>query len=332
MIKSMESKNNQADNLDSKKIEEEINKRIKKLPRKFINLSYSEKRKIVLEEMNITSKVNDIVECIDLQNNTMILFDIPKIRKARDEYIEKLISEIKDEAMTYEDKLLKVLNELNSSESFEIDNNKEEVKILEPDKIIINKNNLSCSVISDSTLYSSVSSEIPLQHSNLWIENEYYDIIDSSKQKEKNKDEEYLFYQYDNNLNTYNFAISQKLMSVYKLNKISTEGVNKENFKKKYGLYFCGKKIKEFNKKCSPNEMMCKDCMNKNKKIYHLDKHKSAMININGRVSSNDFGDNIYQCFGKFLYKNERKTCAEGKFTCEACQELNKIKNYYLPS
>ena len=53
-----------------------------------------------LKEMNITSKVNDIVECIDLQNNTMILFDIPKIRKAREEYIEKLISEIKDETMT----------------------------------------------------------------------------------------------------------------------------------------------------------------------------------------------------------------------------------------
>jgi len=328
----MASENNPADNLDSQKIEVEISKRIKKLPRIFINLPYDEKRKIILEEMNIPSKVNNIFECLDLQNNTMILFDIPKIRKARDDYIEKLISEIKDETMTHEDKLLKVLNDLNTSD-------KEGVIILErvePEKIIIKKekDGLSCSVISvssNSTLDSSqsmVSYENPMY--KFWMNNEYYDIIESSEQKEKNKDDEYLLYLYENNLKTYNLAISQKLMKTYNLNEISTEGINKENYEEQYGLYFCGKEIKEFSKKCSPNEMMCKDCMIKNKQIYYLDKHKSAMININGRVCSNAFGDKIYHCLGKFENNRDIKNCVPEEFTCKACQELNRIKNYYL--
>ena len=331
MNKSLKYENNQADiNLDNKKRDEEIDKKIKKLPRRFIDLTYSEKRKVVIEEMNKSSKVINIVECLDLQNNTMKLFDISKIRKARDDDIEKKISEIKDETMTHEEKLLKVLNELNTSESFESDN--EIVKRLEPEKIIINKNNLSHSISSDSTFdYSqSIASSDNLKPQEDWIKNEYYDIVESSEQLEKNADKQYLFYQYDNNLKTYNLAISQKLMSIYKINKISTEGVNKDNFEEKYGLYFCGKEIKEFNKKCSPDEMMCKECMNKNKQIYYLDKYKSAMININGRVCSTVFKDGIYHCLGKFICNQKIKMCNKGEFTCEACEELNKIKNYYL--
>lgn len=317
------------DSLNRASVEKEIDKRIKKLPRRFIDLTYSEKRKVVIEEMNKTSKVINIVECLDLQNNTMKLFDISKIRKARDDDIEKKISEIKDETMTYEEKLLKVLNELNSSESFESDN--EIVKRLEPE-IIIYKNNLFHSISNDSTFdysQSTASSDI-LKPQEDWIKNEYYDIVESSEQLEKNADKQYLFYQYDNNLKTYNLAISQKLMSIYKINKISTEGVNKDNFEEKYGLYFCGNEIKEFNKKCSPDEMMCKECMNKNKQIYYLDKRKNVLININGRVCSNVFKDGIYHCLGKFIYNQKIKMCNKGEFTCEACEELNKIKNYYL--
>ena len=45
-----------------------------------------------------------------------------------------------------------------------------------------------------------------------------------------------------------------------------------ETYNESLGLFFCGKKI-ELNqkevKRCCPNEMMCKECMNKNKNRYN---------------------------------------------------------------
>ena len=75
--------------------------------------------------------------------------------------------------------------------------------------------------------------------------------------------------------------------------------------------------------------MMCKECMNKNKQIYYLDKRTNVLININGRVCCNDFEDNIYHCLGKFESNKEIKDCIPEEFICKACQELNRIKDYY---
>ena len=137
---------------------------------------------------------------------------------------------------------------------------------------------------------------------------------------------------YENNLKTYFFTICQKLISACKIENITpiTAGsIDKKNFKKEFGLCFCHKYIEEFDIKCKPGEMICKECMEDNKEIYHLSNHKSILININGRVSSNAFKDKMFHCLGKFMIGKEIKNCIPGEFTCFACQKLNESKDYY---
>jgi hypothetical protein len=104
-----------------------------------------------------------------------------------------------------------------------------------------------------------------------------------------------------------------------------------EEFNDDYGLYFCKKNIEIesaseiTNKKCSPNEFMCKNCMEKNKKMYHI--KKKYLININGRVAKINKGS--YHCFGHFLCGNQIEDCIT-KFTCEACKLLNLYSNYFI--
>ena len=115
---------------DLSDIESEIMKRIKLLPKSKADLPYREKRRLVIEEMNKKAQrpIKDVQ--IDLQNNTIIFIDIPKILEFRDNIIEKKILEINDDTLTYEQKLLKVLKELNSSKTNEHIENKEEMNIL----------------------------------------------------------------------------------------------------------------------------------------------------------------------------------------------------------
>ena len=75
----------------------------------------------------------------------------------------------------------------------------------------------------------------------------------------------------------------------YELDSITPKLIPDNNFNKENGLYFCGKKIEKYNKTCKANEMMCKDCMKKNKEMYNLNGHRSILININGRTCSNSF-------------------------------------------
>ena len=96
------------------------------------------------------------------------------------------------------------------------------------------------------------------------------------------------------------------------------------------GLFFCGKKINEGikeEKKCSPNEFICKDCMKLNKEIYYINKTNDYLININGRVAKMHKGK--YHCFGHFLFDREIKDCIN-KFSCKACKMLDSIKDYYI--
>ena len=96
------------------------------------------------------------------------------------------------------------------------------------------------------------------------------------------------------------------------------------------GLYFCGKEIKIENeiKKCAPNEFICKECMEINKKKYNL--NGKYLININGRVAKINKGS--YHCFGHFLYGNNGNQIEDciSKFSCNACKLLDNYCNYYI--
>ena len=104
---------------DEMERENEIDRRIKILSEKKPELKYRELRQIAKEEINKNAKGKKIIDSINLQDNVIILIDIASLRKARDERIKKQIEEIKDEKMSYTEKLLKVLSDMNSSETFE---------------------------------------------------------------------------------------------------------------------------------------------------------------------------------------------------------------------
>ena len=55
---------------------------------------------------------------LDIINNNIILFDLGKIREEKENFLEQKISKIFDEKMTYHEKRLKILDELNSSDAF----------------------------------------------------------------------------------------------------------------------------------------------------------------------------------------------------------------------
>ena len=102
------------------------------LPKSKSDLPYREKREIVLNELHNSKNYKEIP--IDLQNNTIILIDIKRLREERNARINQKISEIKDASLTDEQKLLKVLDELNSSESFECVQSEEVKKAKESEK------------------------------------------------------------------------------------------------------------------------------------------------------------------------------------------------------
>ena len=339
-----------------KEKENEIDRRIKILSKKKPELKYRELRQIAKEEINKNAKGQKIIDSLNLQDNVIILIDIASLRKARDERIKKQIKEIKDEKMSYTEKLLKVLNDMNSSETFEykgsevenqndMNNSKEGSELdmsakskMEVSVPSINKEqslSMQGSTLDESAKSTNVSSDMEIKHL-FWIKNQYYDISEFSEKKEglkiqilKDKEKEFKSFIYDNNLNTYYFTISQRMKKFYELDSITPKLIPDNNFNKENGLYFCGKKIEKYNKTCKANEMMCKDCMKKNKEMYNLNGHRSILININGRTCSNSFKNRMFHCFGKFIVNKEIKNCIEGEFTCGACQELNKEKEYY---
>ena len=335
----------QLENIENEK---EISRRIDMLPKSKSDLPYREKREIVLNELHNSKNYKEIP--IDLQNNTIILIDIKRLREERNARINQKISEIKDASLTYGQKLLKVLDELNSSESFECVQSEEVSQIIEPPmkwileeekkskiytKYIVHSmqdiSNDSTNDISSEKQGSQVSDPM----AEKWIKNKLYDStslfenLDKQGDKQESFSNKYMAYEYPNDLKTYNVSISQFLISNYKLGKISSKVIDQKDYDSKLGLYFCGKDIKEFGKKCSPNEMMCKDCMKKNKEIYHLDGHKSLSININGRICSSAFKDKKFHCCGKFRFGKTVRNCINDDFTCKACKELNQNFQYY---
>lgn len=326
--------------------EEEIDKKIKGLPRSLTNLSYIQKRKIVLKQMNNNSEEEPIKEQLDLQNNRIKLFNISSLRIARDACLLNKIAKIKDNNLTEMQKKLKVLNDLNSSETYEYEEKKESSIIIEPILTEQSKNNDPKIQINeeshsdfDSTMDTTQSKVYFRDYSDpnvkLWIDYKYYDLTEAKEKEEKvgrkclyikdNKNTEYFTYLYDNNFKTYNYTISQ-ILGEY---KSPPQEIKDEKFNKEYGFFFCGKNIEKYNKVCKIDEMMCDECMEKNLKMYNLNKKKHALINIKGRASFNNFKDKKFHCLGKFKINKEIKICISDEFCCKSCSLLNKTKEYY---
>ena len=107
----------------------------------------------------------------------------------------------------------------------------------------------------------------------------------------------------------------------------------------KYDLYFCGKengiKCKCCTSKiCSPEGELCPDCMKININYHNLKKY--YLINKKGRACKYSHGS--FHCYSKYYiikqdkggnyFKEEKKCCNNN--TCEDCQNITKIMNYYL--
>ena len=304
--------------------EDKINKKIAELNDP--NIQPEIKRLIVLNEMNASDNCSLEYNCF----YETPLFDINKVREKREKKIEERIKKIKNELLTKEEKRLIVLDEMNTSLS---SNSEEEIENKGQKEIINQENDISDmfnksfseqSTGQSSLIYAKPDNEMV----KYWIKYNLYDaeksnqfVIPNQEKIEKDK----ICYFYDNKLVTYAYIQSVIFGEKYSIN----EDISKdENYNESLGLYFCGNKIelgqKEV-KKCCPNEMMCKECMNKNKRKYNL-KNKYA-ININGRAAKKNKGG--FHCFGHFKIGKLIENCVD-KFSCEACLILNKYEHYYF--
>ena len=115
MNKTENFKCNNEDNIeDLIRREMEIDNIIKNQSRTESRLPYRERRKLALKQLNKSEPKKDL----DIINNNIILFDLGKIREEKENFLEQKISKIFDEKMTYHEKRLKILDELNSSDAF----------------------------------------------------------------------------------------------------------------------------------------------------------------------------------------------------------------------
>lgn len=166
------------------------------------------------------------------------------------------------------------------------------------------------------------------------LKNKFYDITLTLEIKNFNhpikykiSDENYAFL-YPNELITFCITVSGFIFKKNMLNRNAICNQYKESqYNQIIGLFFCGKNVKlneSTTKKCSPNEFMCKNCVEINKKTYNLKEH--YLVNIFGRVSKKNKG--VYHCFGNFLVNNKIEECVTS-YVCKACSLLNDFSNYY---
>ena len=197
----------------------------------------------------------------------------------------------------------------------------------------------------DSTLDDDKSIEEKKYNSirnKFYLKNKLYDVLLNIQSKniktaekyriKDDNDNYYYSFTYPNDLNTYYITESGFLLDHKKEYGLINDKNNNKSIKyESLGLYFCGKVIKDEGikeeKKCCPNEFICKDCMKLNKEEYFI--KNDYLININGRVGKINKGK--YHCFGHFLVGNQIEDCIN-KFTCKACEMLNSIKDYYIKS
>ena len=164
-----------------------------------------------------------------------------------------------------------------------------------------------------------------------YLENKLYDVllnenlnVEFIPEKFQINDDHWTFV-YPNDLKTYCLTESRKMLTK------ETKSIIPHNNNENNGLSFCGKNIEIKTekgvdmKKCSANEFICKECMEKNKKMYNI--QSKYLININGRVAKMHKGK--YHCFGHFSVGNQIEDCIS-KFSCKACKNLDTLSNYYI--
>ena len=244
---------------------------------------------------------------IDLPSNKISLFDQRKIREYFEDQIDEKANSIKRENLSPLEKRLMILDEMNTSTDSD-------------DKIYNDDSDSTYDEIS--TRYSSYSllnqSDEKVKY---YIEYKLYDNISDYNNKNKIKlpqivqiDEGKFYYFYLNTLKTHFYTKSAFLGD--------SKSIIEENYdldecklNESLGLFFCGKTIEYNNEKtiCAPNTMICKKCMEKNKKRYNLG--NKYLININGRAAKkiqDGDKDKGFHCFGHFLIDNKQMILSAG--------------------
>ena len=284
------------------------------------------------------------------------LFDEDKVLESREKIIQSKIRNIKDNTLSESQKRLYVLNEMNTSNSssdnevkdntlpeglfvlneMNPSNSNNDNEITKEQSISTVDNTPSFSLNEGSTNASTLSfiesHKVGDAKKNYWLK---YDLIDVKlNNKIDNLDlcqlegEKYC-YIYKNSLNTYYFIQNVHFGKNYIINDETSKD---PDYKESFGLFFCGKKVEYNNNtdvKCCPNEMICKNCMEKNKKRYQID--NLNLVNINGRTAKRKNKELGFHCYGHFIKGNQIEICNK-EFKCEACKLLDRYENYYFPS
>jgi hypothetical protein len=286
------------------------------IERNNIQSQRDQKNLLQLDNSDTSSDYNP--NFIYFPTNDIPLFDIKKIRAFSEKLINEKANAIKGTDLSLSQKKLRILEEMNTSSESDSDSDSDS------------------DTEEGSTFYSSYSLlDQPDEKVKYWIEYKIYDNIVDYNNKKKIKlpkmiqlNEEKYYYLYLNKLKTYYYIKSAHFGSDESINDVRYD-LDECKLNESLGLFFCGKKI-EFNNEntiCSPNNMICKKCMEKNKIRYNLkDKY---LININGRVAKKPKDEDKFHCFGHFLIGNIQIENCLSNFCCEACKLLNKYKEYY---
>lgn len=287
------------------------------------------------------------------------LFDEDKVLESREKIIQSKIRIIKDDTLTESQKRLYVLNEMNTSNSssdnevrdntlsqspkvpfvlnvMNTSNSNNCIEITKEQSISTVDNTPSFSLNEGSTNASTLSfiesHKVGDAKKNYWLK---YDLIDVKLNNKIDNldlcqlDGEKYCYIYKNSLNTYYFIQNVHFGKNYIINDETSKD---PDYKESFGLFFCGKKVEYNNNtdvKCCPNEMICKNCMEKNKKRYQID--NLNLVNINGRTAKRKNKELGFHCYGHFIKGNQIEICNK-EFKCEACKLLDRYENYYFPS
>ena len=303
--------------------ENEIQKRIKEI--KDENLSDDDKRVIVLSELKTTEYVIEKNEEAE---------EVSKVEKN-----EKVYNKNKDDNINNSS-----LNKTAETSNLSLSKVDDLSLVDDINQSYLNLSNIFDKNFTENSNNSTLDNENKKEEKKFnslkeafYYEQKLFDILLNIKSqnvetvKNKYRIKEYYSFVYPNDLKTYYITESGYLLDhkiEYGLN--NDIKINESRKNESLGLFFCGKKINEGikeEKKCSPNEFICKDCMKLNKEIYYINKTNDYLININGRVAKMHKGK--YHCFGHFLFDREIKDCIN-KFSCKACKMLDSIKDYYI--
>ena len=315
--------------------ENEIQKRIKEI--KDENLSDDDKRVIVLSELKTTEYViekNEEAEEVSKVEKNEEAEEVSKVEKN-----EKVYNKNKDDNINNSS-----LNKTAETSNLSLSKVDDLSLVDDINQSYLNLSNIFDKNFTENSNNSTLDNENKKEEKKFnslkeafYYEQKLFDILLNIKSqnvetvKNKYRIKEYYSFVYPNDLKTYYITESGYLLDhkiEYGLN--NDIKINESRKNESLGLFFCGKKINEGikeEKKCSPNEFICKDCMKLNKEIYYINKTNDYLININGRVAKMHKGK--YHCFGHFLFDREIKDCIN-KFSCKACKMLDSIKDYYI--